>query len=319
MKIKVNRSNGRVYLPDKYLARDSDNLVQTFEVEFDDEFLQGIGQLDYILPSGEKGYINMELNEQTYSVPIYNSICKEGILDLQFLVFLNARFIKTSDEEINPNHTYFIKEGDTYVEVEHPTIDDIGEYYVQSVPLYHSKMFTLTVDPSINAELEENEQYPTKIALINAKLKEVEDALDDCEEATEGAEKVNIEQAKQDHIITITTTDRNGTDTSEIIVEPIVNLSKEGKITTISVVDADGTESEEVKDGASFEYDWQGTSLGVKTDEESEYHYVNLKGEKGDSGIVTFKIENGCLIATSENTETIQNYSIQDGCLILTI
>ena len=107
MKIKVNRQNGRVYLPDKYLARDSDNLVQTFEVEFDDEFLQGIGQLDYILPSGEKGYINMELNEQTYSVPIYNSICKEGILDLQFLVFLNARFIKTSDEEINPNHTLY--------------------------------------------------------------------------------------------------------------------------------------------------------------------------------------------------------------------
>ena len=214
MKIKVNRQNGRVYLPDKYLARDSDNLIQIFEVEFDDEFLQGIGQLDYILPSGEKGYINMELNEQTYSVPIYNSICKEGILDLQFLVFLNARFIKTSDEEINPNHTYYIKEGDTYVEVEHPTIEDIGEYYVQSVPLYHSKMFTLTVDPSINAELEENEQYPTKIALINAKLKEVEDALENCETATQGAEKVNISSTRVSDGVEITTTNRDGVPTT---------------------------------------------------------------------------------------------------------
>ena len=326
MNIQVSKNDGKVYLPDKYLARDNDNLIQTFNVSFLDTFLEGVGQLDFRLPSGRKGYINMELENQVYSVPIYNSICKEGRLDLQFLVFLNARFIPTSDTSINPDHTYYVKVGDNYEEVENPTIEDIGSYYVESVPLYHSKMFTLTVDPSINAELEQDEEYPTKISLINSKLKDIDDALsdvstaiDNCEAATEGAEKVNIEQAKQDHTITITTTDRNGTDTSETIVEPIVNLSKEGKITTISVVDADGTESEEVKDGASFEYDWQGTSLGVKTDEESEYHYVNLKGEKGDSGIVTFKIENGCLIATSENTETIQNYSIQDGCLILTI
>ena len=324
MKIKVNRSNGRVYLPDKYLARDNDNLVQTFEVEFDDEFLQGIGQLDYILPSGEKGYINMELNEQTYSVPIYNSICKEGILDLQFLVFLNARFIKTSDEEINPNHTYFIKEGDTYVEVENPTIEDIGEYYVQSVPLYHSKMFTLTVDPSINAELEENEQYPTKIALINAKLKEVEDALDDmskaiedCEEATSDAEKVNISQTKSNHIISITTTNRNGVENTQTLqeevvdlekdghelsltktdssgtdsiswIEPTASVSKVGKVSTLTINDGDGTTSVDVKDGANFEYNWQGTSLGVKTDEEQEYEYVDLKGEKGDTGDAYF-------------------------------
>ena len=36
--------------------------------------------------------------------------------------------------------------------------------------------------------------------------------------------------------------------------------------------------------GASFEYQWQGTSLGVKTSEEVSYTYVNLKGETGAQG-----------------------------------
>ena len=217
MKIKVNRQNGRVYLPDKYLARENDNLIQTFDVEFDDEFLQGIGQLDFVLPSGTKGYINMDLEDETYSVPIYNSLCQEGTLTLQFLVFLNARFILTSDTEINPNHTYYTYDGTTYTEVQEPVKADLGEYYVQSVPLYHSKQFTLVVDPSINAQLEENEEYPTKLALINAKLKEVEDTIEACEEATEGAERVNISQTKTGNTLYITTTDRNGdTDTKEV-------------------------------------------------------------------------------------------------------
>ena len=284
MKIKVNKSNGRVYLPDKYLARDMDNLIQTFEVEFDDEFIEGIGQLDFILPSGTKGYINMELNDETYSVPIYNSICKEGRLDLQFLVFLNARFILTSDTKIIEGHTYYVKQGDTYVEVENPVEEDLGEYYVESVPLYHSKMFNLTVDPSINAELEQDEEYPTKIALINAKLKEVEDAIDDCEAATEGAENVNISQSKSNHTISITTTDRNDTQTTETLTEPTASVSKVDKTATITITDANGTTSASVKDGANFEYNWDGTSLGVKTDEESEYSYVDLEGPRGPQG-----------------------------------
>ena len=221
MKIKVNRQNGRVYLPDKYLARENDNIIQTFDIEFDDEFLQGIGQLDFVLPSGTKGYINMELNEQTYSVPIYNSLCQEGTLTLQFLVFLNARFILTSDTEINPNHTYYTYDGTTYTEVQEPQKEDLGEYYVQSVPLYHSKQFTLVVDPSINATLEENEEYPTKLALINSKLIEIDDALDDvsnaiseCETATEGAEKVNISSTRVSDGVEITTTNREGVPTT---------------------------------------------------------------------------------------------------------
>ena len=35
------------------------------------------------------------------------------------------------------------------------------------------------------------------------------------------------------------------------------------------------------KDGKSLEYDWNGTSLGIRQEGEAEYEYVNLKGDAG--------------------------------------
>lgn len=37
--------------------------------------------------------------------------------------------------------------------------------------------------------------------------------------------------------------------------------------------------------GRSLEYEWDGTSLGVRQEGEVEYQFVNLKGEKGEQGI----------------------------------
>ena len=37
-------------------------------------------------------------------------------------------------------------------------------------------------------------------------------------------------------------------------------------------------------DGKSLEFNWQGTSLGVRKEGESTYSYTNLKGDKGDKG-----------------------------------
>jgi len=38
------------------------------------------------------------------------------------------------------------------------------------------------------------------------------------------------------------------------------------------------------KAGKSIQYKWDGTRLGIKTDNEEEFEYSNLKGEKGDKG-----------------------------------
>lgn len=46
--------------------------------------------------------------------------------------------------------------------------------------------------------------------------------------------------------------------------------------------------------GADFNYKWDGTKLGVKNSKETEYEYVDLKGEqgeKGDCNFATFTVE----------------------------
>ena len=48
MQIQVNKVDGKVFLPDSHLARDNDNLIQTFDVTFNDIFIDGIGQLENV-------------------------------------------------------------------------------------------------------------------------------------------------------------------------------------------------------------------------------------------------------------------------------
>lgn len=41
-----------------------------------------------------------------------------------------------------------------------------------------------------------------------------------------------------------------------------------------------------VYDGKNLEFEWQGTSLGVRQEGQTEYQFVNLKGDKGDAGAI---------------------------------
>lgn len=74
-----------------------------------------------------------------------------------------------------------------------------------------------------------------------------------------------------------------------------ISASKEGTVATVSVTNRfDETTTVNIYDGE--------------------------KGDKGDSGIVTFEIDNnGHLIATATSTSDLENYSIVNGHLYLTI
>ena len=70
-----------------------------------------------------------------------------------------------------------------------------------------------------------------------------------------------------------------------------LSINKEGKITTISFTNTDGeTQTETLEDGIGLEFNWQGTSLGVRQEGQSEYQYVNLQGQKGEPGAIKFEI-----------------------------
>ena len=100
-----------------------------------------------------------------------------------------------------------------------------------------------------------------------------------------------------------------------------INQSKSGSILTITITKKDGTTSTaNIRDGYDLEYNWSGTSLGIKREDESEYQYVDLKGNKGD----TSTIEVGTVAtlpagsnATVENvgtqTDAIFNFGIPQG------
>ena len=72
-----------------------------------------------------------------------------------------------------------------------------------------------------------------------------------------------------------------------------IEAEKVDKTTTITITKKDGTQEEvEILDGLSLEYNWLDTSLGIKREDEQNYQYVDLKGEKGDAGAIKMLIVN---------------------------
>lgn len=66
-----------------------------------------------------------------------------------------------------------------------------------------------------------------------------------------------------------------------------VILAKIGRTYVVlgSLGDYRGGSSEGGKDGVGLQFNWSGTSLGIKREDQQNYTYQNLKGDKGDQGI----------------------------------
>jgi hypothetical protein len=68
-----------------------------------------------------------------------------------------------------------------------------------------------------------------------------------------------------------------------------IDAEKNESTTTITITKKDGTTKEvEILDGIGLNYNWQGTSLGIKREDEQTYEYVNLKGDTGEPGQIEF-------------------------------
>ena len=117
-----------------------------------------------------------------------------------------------------------------------------------SIPIFKSLYVGLIVEESINASTPIPEGYTEWIDSANVKLNEM-DTLN-------------------------------------------LDANKEGKITAIVITRKDGTQKiVEVLDGidgVGLNYIWNGTSLGVKREDEQSYNYVNLKGDRGEPGSIKY-------------------------------
>ena len=64
-----------------------------------------------------------------------------------------------------------------------------------------------------------------------------------------------------------------------------LDANKQGKTTTVNLTKKDGTtKTVQIDDGVSLQFMWQGTQLGIKTENQQEYTFVDLQGIQGPVG-----------------------------------
>lgn len=64
-----------------------------------------------------------------------------------------------------------------------------------------------------------------------------------------------------------------------------LDVSKSGKVATVTLTKKDATtKTVTLSDGTSLEFMWNGTSLGIKTEDMENYEFVNLQGPVGPIG-----------------------------------
>lgn len=92
-----------------------------------------------------------------------------------------------------------------------------------------------------------------------------------------------------------------------------LDASKTGSIATVSITKKDGSLKQvQIRDGYSLDYNWQGTYLGIKKENEQDYEYTNLKGEKGDCNFATFEIIEGRLKMNKPDNLSQINFSLNN-------
>lgn len=133
--VNVSRETRMVILPKQFIAIDGENLQSKLVFTFIDEFVDGQARLEYEI-NGEKNYILLSKENDTYSMLVKNVMTKEGQIDMQLV----------------------ITEG----------IDE------EEIPVFKSNKFYLYCNSSINAVEEAPDGYELWIEEANAKLNQVD-------------------------------------------------------------------------------------------------------------------------------------------------
>ena len=135
LEIKVSRKTRMIDLPKDFISIDGENLQSKFVFSFSDEFVEGQARLEYE-KNGEKNYIILNREDNTYTTFLTNVVTKEGLINMQLVITEG-----TSEEDI---------------------------------PVFKSNKFYLYCNASINAVEEEPEGADLWIEKANAKLNEVD-------------------------------------------------------------------------------------------------------------------------------------------------
>lgn len=135
IEIKINRETRMVDLSKTIIGNDAENLQGNLIFSFNDEFVEGQARLEYEIKN-QKNFISLERIEEKYVIPIKSVITKEGTINMQLVI----------TEGINE----------------------------ENIAIFKSNIFYVYCNCSINAEIEQLDEYPTWIEIANTKLNQVD-------------------------------------------------------------------------------------------------------------------------------------------------
>lgn len=164
--IYINKKTRQVNLSKSVIGNDGENLQENL-VFFFDEFVDGTARLEIVKQNLAPSYIMLTKVDNTYQLPIKSIITKGGKINMQLVITEG-----TNNEDI---------------------------------PIFKSNEFYMIVNSSINAEIEEPEEYAEWIDIANTKLNEIDN--------------LDIDATKSNHTATITITKKDGTEKSVQIMD----------------------------------------------------------------------------------------------------
>ena len=148
--IYVSRETRMVNLTKTVIGNDSENLQGNLIFLFDDEFVNGQARIEYVI-NENKNYQILTKEGETYTIPIKNVLTKKGQIDMQLVI------TEGNDEE--------------------------------EIPVFKSNVFYLICNRSINAEIEQPDEYLQWIEIANIKLNEIDESTQESEIQSEYAKE----------------------------------------------------------------------------------------------------------------------------------
>lgn len=184
IEIKISKETRQVELSKYVIGNDAENLQGNLVFTFTDEFVIGQARLEYET-SDTKAYLPLIQKEETYVMPIKSVITKQGQIYMQLV----------------------ITEG----------IDE------EEIPIFKSNVFYVVVNESINAEIEQPDEYQTWIEIANTKLNQIDN--------------LNIKVEKVDNVSTLTITKKDGTTNSVEILDGEKGEKGDCNFATFDIID----------------------------------------------------------------------------------
>lgn len=280
--VKINKATRQVTLPKSVIGNDGENLQEKLVFYFEDQFVDGTARIEIHKTNSVSTYIMLTKVNETYELPIKSIITTNGKIDMQLVITEG-----TNEEEI---------------------------------PIFKSNTFYVVVNSSINAEIEQPDEYAEWIDIANEKLNELDAAIGE-------AGNLNISASKSGSTTTVTLTDKDG-QTSEVSItdgqngedgiSPIATVTQNrGGSATITITDASGTTSATIHDGEPGENGQDGQDGITPTIGDNGNWYLGsldtgkpsrgIQGETGQTGATGQNGRDGYVQYTAGNNITIEN------------